>query len=60
MKDWILVHLTVSGRHEKYRRDILFKNLTDEKVTVFIVVNSDWTFTCLRIRNIKRRHLMFV
>lgn len=45
MKDWILVHLTISSRHEKYRRDILLKNLTDEKVTVLIVANSYWTFT---------------
>lgn len=32
MKDWILVHLTISSRHEKYRRDILYKNLTDESL----------------------------
>lgn len=47
MKDWILVHLTISNRHEKYLRDILIKNLTDEKVTVLTVVDLYWTFKCL-------------
>lgn len=37
MKDWILVYWTISSRYEKYHRDILLKNLVDEKVAVLIV-----------------------
>lgn len=37
VKGWILVHWTISSRYEKYHRDILLKNLVDEKVAVLIV-----------------------